>query len=128
MRSWTMRPSRARPETTLRREARCGGGVCACRSAIGQDLGETALAGPVGFTHTDLPRLEGAASWIACRLHDLVELSRAELGSTARARGRAVVDYVAGMTDRFACQQAVGLLNWDPARLPEGVDTFGLRR
>jgi dGTPase len=49
------------------------------------------------------------------------------VAGSAPAR-RAAVSYVAGMTDRFACQQAVGLLNWDPARLPEGVDTFGLRR
>ena len=27
---------------------------------------------------------------------------------------RAAVTYVAGMTDRFACQQAVALLGWDP--------------
>jgi dGTPase len=47
-------------------------------------------------------------------------------GSTAARH--AAVSYVAGMTDRFACQQAVGLLGWDPARLPLGVDTFGLRR
>jgi dGTPase len=34
------------------------------------------------------------------------------------------VAYVAGMTDRFACTQAVALLGWDPAALPAGV---GLR-
>jgi dGTPase len=31
------------------------------------------------------------------------------------------VSYVAGMTDRFACRQAIVLLDWDPARLPAGV-------
>ena len=41
------------------------------------------------------------------RLHDLVELSRAELGATAPARGRAVVDYVASLTDG----QATALLD-----------------
>ena len=43
---------------------------------------------------------------------------------------RAAVTYVGGMTDRFACQQALGLLGWDPAKLPQGVDTqgVGLRR
>jgi dGTPase len=41
------------------------------------------------------------------RLHDLVELSRAELGSTALARGRAVIDYVASLTDG----QAAALLD-----------------
>ena len=35
----------------------------------------------------------------------------------------AAVTYVAGMTDRFACQQAVALLGWDPAKLPKGIDT-----
>ena len=34
----------------------------------------------------------------------------------------AAVAYVAGMTDRFACRQAVALLGWDPAKLPKGVD------
>jgi len=36
---------------------------------------------------------------------------------------RAAVSYVGGMTDRFACQQAVALLGWDPAKLPQGIDT-----
>ncbi|MDQ3738203.1 MAG: HD domain-containing protein [Actinomycetota bacterium] len=35
----------------------------------------------------------------------------------------AAVGYVAGMTDRFACQRAVTLLDWDADRLPEGIDT-----
>jgi dGTPase len=34
---------------------------------------------------------------------------------------RAAVSYVAGMTDRYACRQAVALLGWDPAKLPQGV-------
>ncbi len=36
---------------------------------------------------------------------------------------RAAVTYVGGMTDRFACAQAVALLGWDPEKLPRGVDT-----
>ncbi len=32
-----------------------------------------------------------------------------------------VITYVAGMTDRFAFDQAEELLGWDPARLPHGV-------
>jgi dGTPase len=36
---------------------------------------------------------------------------------------RAAVTYVGGMTDRFACTQAVALLGWDPQKLPRGVDT-----
>jgi dGTPase len=34
----------------------------------------------------------------------------------------AAVTYVAGMTDRFACQTAVARLSWDPARLPRSVN------
>lgn len=34
---------------------------------------------------------------------------------------RAAVAYVAGMTDRFACQQGLAQLSWDPAKLPQGV-------
>ncbi|MFT4110417.1 HD domain-containing protein [Propionicimonas sp.] len=36
-------------------------------------------------------------------------------------RVRAAVTYVAGMTDRFAFEQAVDLLGWNPARLPRGI-------
>ena len=35
---------------------------------------------------------------------------------------RAAVSYVAGMTDRFACRQALALLGWDRNRLPAGID------
>ena len=35
---------------------------------------------------------------------------------------RAAVAYVGGMTDRFACRQAVALLGWDRDRLPVGID------
>jgi dGTPase len=35
---------------------------------------------------------------------------------------RAAVTYVAGMTDRFACQTAVSRLGWDPAQLPRSVE------
>jgi dGTPase len=32
------------------------------------------------------------------------------------------VGYVAGMTDRYACRQAMALLGWDRSRLPQGID------
>jgi dGTPase len=32
------------------------------------------------------------------------------------------VGYVAGMTDRYACRQAMALLGWDHSRLPQGID------
>jgi dGTPase len=35
---------------------------------------------------------------------------------------RAAVTYVAGMTDRYAFDRAVELLDWDLARLPRGID------
>ena len=34
----------------------------------------------------------------------------------------AAVDYVAGMTDRFACRAAVSLLDWPIDQLPSGID------
>jgi dGTPase len=42
-------------------------------------------------------------------------------GSVGTAVERAV-SYVAGMTDRFACAQAVARLNWPADRLPRGFD------
>jgi dGTPase len=36
---------------------------------------------------------------------------------------RSAVTYVAGMTDRYAFQTAVSELGWDPARLPQGIDS-----
>jgi len=33
------------------------------------------------------------------------------------------VAYVGGMTDRFACRQAIALLGWDNSQLPQGIDT-----
>jgi dGTPase len=35
---------------------------------------------------------------------------------------RRAVDYVGGMTDRFACRAAVELLNWPIDQLPNGID------
>lgn len=35
---------------------------------------------------------------------------------------RAAVAYVGGMTDRFACRQALALLGWERSRLPVGID------
>jgi dGTPase len=37
---------------------------------------------------------------------------------------RQAVTYVSGMTDRFACQQALALLGWDRSQLPKGIDTI----
>lgn len=35
---------------------------------------------------------------------------------------RQAVTYVGGMTDRFACRQGLLLLDYDPAKLPRGID------
>ncbi len=35
---------------------------------------------------------------------------------------RSAVAYVGGMTDRFACRQALAVLGWDRDRLPVGID------
>jgi dGTPase len=37
------------------------------------------------------------------------------------------VAYVAGMTDRYACSQAVALLDWPVEQLPTGLDVTGVR-
>jgi dGTPase len=44
------------------------------------------------------------------------------LDAGSAAALRAAVTYVGGMTDRYAFQQAVSLLGWDPRKLPAGVD------
>jgi dGTPase len=41
---------------------------------------------------------------------------------------RLAVAYVAGMTDAFACRQAVDLLGWPAHRLPRGFDVAGSSR
>ncbi len=41
---------------------------------------------------------------------------------------RSAVAYVAGMTDRFACQQGLAQLSWDPAKLPQGIGVSGIGR
>ena len=47
--------------------------------------------------------------------------SATDAGSATQLRD--AVTYVGGMTDRFACRQAVALLGWDTDRLPQGIDT-----
>ena len=50
----------------------------------------------------------------------LPEAHALDAGSSAALR--AAVAYVGGMTDRFACRQALALLGWDRDRLPVGID------
>ena len=60
-------------------------------------------------------------------LHALVEYyaERPQLIPDTPVSGdslRIAVEYVAGMTDRYAFDLAVGELGWDRSRLPQGVD------
>jgi dGTPase len=57
----------------------------------------------------------------AAHPHLLPDVSDADPGS-AEALHDAVA-YVGGMTDRFACRQAVSLLGWHADQLPQGIDT-----
>ncbi len=52
-------------------------------------------------------------------LGDELPLALVEAGSTQALR--AAVAYVAGMTDRFACERGLVELAWDPAKLPAAV-------
>ena len=38
--------------------------------------------------------------------------------------GALLNEYVGGMTDRFACRQAVTLLDYPADKLPQGIDTL----
>jgi dGTPase len=57
----------------------------------------------------------------ADRPNALPGIEGVEAGSTEALR--AAVAYVGGMTDRFACRQAVTLLGWSNDRLPQGIGT-----
>lgn len=66
----------------------------------------TVLTALVGALHDWLDE-DGDAPRLPPRLHDLVELSRAQLDTLPLARARAVIDYVASLTDG----QATALLD-----------------
>ena len=55
----------------------------------------------------------------AAVLGEGVDVAHIDAGSAAAFR--AAVGYVAGMTDRFACQQCLVQLHWDPSKLPAGI-------
>ena len=62
--------------------------------------------------------------------HQTIEVALGERADHVDAGGpqalRAAVAYVAGMTDRFACQQGLSQLSWDPAKLPRGIGVSGI--
>ncbi len=65
--------------------------------------------------------LQAMVEHYAAHPHLLPDVSEVDPGSAAALHD--AVAYVGGMTDRFACRQAVVLLGWDAARLPQGIDT-----
>jgi dGTPase len=79
------------------------------------------------------PAAQAQAEAVIAMLRALVEAyaDRPHLLGPERAQGvgagstdalRLAVGYVSGMTDRFACRQAVTLLGWERDRLPRGID------
>ncbi|MSO58963.1 MAG: HD domain-containing protein [Ilumatobacteraceae bacterium] len=54
-------------------------------------------------------------------LPDAADFSPADPNSVLAVRN--AVTYVGGMTDRFACRQAITFLNYDTSKLPQGIDT-----
>jgi len=68
--------------------------------------------------------LRALVEHFADRPNLLAEAGTPGVDAGSHAALHAAVAYVAGMTDRFACTQAVALLGWDPDTLPRGIDTF----
>jgi dGTPase len=64
--------------------------------------------------------LRALVDYYGDRPHALPEPAAADPGSPEALR--AAVHYVGGMTDRYAFQTALSLLDWDPDRLPRGID------
>lgn len=56
--------------------------------------------------------------------HLLPGHSDGSLDAGTAGAAHAAVAYVGGMTDRFACRQAVTLLDYPADRLPQGIDTL----
>ncbi len=70
------------------------------------------------------PESKAQATAVVDVLRALVERYTAQpelLPETGVDPLRSAVAYVAGMTDRFACQEAVRLLDWPLDRLPQGI-------
>ncbi len=73
--------------------------------------------------------LRALVEFYADRPHSIptqtIEVALGEHGENVEAGSdsalRVAVAYVAGMTDRFACQQGLAQLSWDPAKLPQGI-------
>ena len=72
--------------------------------------------------HAVIQVLQALVEHYADRPHLLGAERAAGVDAGSKAALRVAVGYVAGMTDRYACRQAVALLDWDRARLPRGID------
>jgi len=94
------------------------------------DWAADALASLRQFNHERIylrPESRAQADAVIAMLRALVEHYVAHpdaLPESAQSQDRTLdaVAYVDGMTDRFACSQAVGLLGWPADRLPRGLD------
>ncbi len=73
--------------------------------------------------HSVIALLRALVEHYADRPNLLPGVEGVEAGS--RSALLASVAYVGGMTDRFACRQAVTLLGWPADRLPRGIGTQG---
>ena len=65
--------------------------------------------------------LQALVEHYAAKPHLLPDVADLDAGSDDALHQ--AVAYVGGMTDRFACRQAVALLGWSTDRLPQGIDT-----
>ncbi len=71
--------------------------------------------------HSVIALLRALVEHYADRPNALPGVEGVEAGGAAALR--AAVAYVGGMTDRFACRQAVTLLGWPVDQLPRGIGT-----
>jgi dGTPase len=135
-------PSVVRDRCGERRSQQLGTFITAMIDAAGQSgrVGMTAdaaeaLAAFRKFNYDNVylrPASQAQAGAVISLLRALVEHFSAQpqllpdVNDLAAGSDQAVhqaVAYVGGMTDRFACRQAVALLGWSVDQLPQGIDT-----
>jgi dGTPase len=71
-------------------------------------------------SHSLIPMLRALVEFYADRPNLIPDITNLDSGSDTAVR--AAVAHVAGMTDRYACRQAVADLGWERHQLPRGVD------
>ncbi|WP_460768041.1 HD domain-containing protein [Mariniluteicoccus flavus] len=77
----------------------------------------------VGQAHAVVKILQALVEHYAARPRELPDLIEADPGSDAAVR--AAVTWIGGMTDRYAFDTAVRVLNWPESELPQGIDRRG---